>query len=59
MIKRNEEFFEWLRSTKQLDRYEAVLDISEDYTGDQKYRLDASNLLMELHKKFNLIILAN
>jgi len=48
----NPKFFDWLRENNQLDRYEAALDISEDYVGNQKYRLDASEFVSKMKKGF-------
>jgi hypothetical protein len=35
-------FFAWLTSRGELDKYEAALDISEDYSGSQTHRLAAA-----------------
>jgi hypothetical protein len=37
------EFFKWLEVEGKLDWYEAALDISQDYAGDQSIRLKASD----------------
>ena len=52
MGSRTEEFFEWARSINKLDYYEAILETSIDYAGDQKRRLEASDLLMKMDKEF-------
>lgn len=48
----DEKFFEWLRSINKLDKYEAALDISEDYAGDQEHRLEASEFLDKLRIEY-------
>ncbi len=52
----DEKFFNWLRNIGELDRYEAMLDISVEYAGDQKHRLqacdDIEKLKLEYEKSF-------
>lgn len=48
-----ETFFEWLRSIGKLDFYEAALDISMEYAGDQNYRLQACDSIDKLKKEYN------
>jgi hypothetical protein len=38
----NQKFFDWLDNNGELDKYEAALDISEDYSGSQTHRLAAA-----------------
>jgi len=45
-------FFEWLSNIKLLDKYEAALDISEDYNIDQKNRLDATEYVFRLNEQY-------
>lgn len=47
-----EEFFEWLRSINKLDAYEAMLDFSVDYAGDQELRLQATEDLHLLKMQY-------
>ena len=47
----NDQFFNWLRSRNELDKYEAALDISEDFT-DQAYRLKACDYLYNLEQEY-------
>ena len=50
------EFFEWLDSHGRLNLYEAVLDMSEDYGGDQATRLKASEDLENFYTEFKNLI---
>tara|TARA_R110000850_G_scaffold72024_12_gene158737 strand:- start:496 stop:672 length:177 start_codon:yes stop_codon:yes gene_type:complete len=52
MGNRSEEFFEWLRSINKLEIFESALETSIDFSGDQKHRLEASDLLMVLDRDF-------
>ena len=54
-MKYDEEFFEWLRSVDKLDFYEAALDMSEDYAGDQKIRLRASDDIEKLKEEYRTL----
>lgn len=47
----NDQFFNWLQSRDELDKYEAALDISEDFT-DQGYRLQACDYLYNLEQEY-------
>ena len=48
----DEDYFDWLRSVGELDRYEAMLDISVDYAGCQKHRLSACDDLDKLRTRY-------
>ena len=47
----NEEFFDWLRAKDELDRYEAALDISEDFS-DLEWRHQACDYLYNLEQEY-------
>lgn len=47
------EFFNWLKSIDKLDQYEAMLDISEDYAGDQEYRCNAYDDIEKLKWEYS------
>ena len=46
------EFFDWLESIGELDKYEALLDISEDYVIDQTSHIRASEELDEIRSRY-------
>jgi len=46
------EFFDWLKEDGSLDKYEALLDHSEDYAGDQSFRLRAVGELEIIRDRF-------
>ena len=51
--KDKQDFFKWLKETDQLDMYEAMLDTSRDYVGDQELRLMACERIEKLVKKYD------
>ena len=51
-MKDRQNFFRWLKEKDKLDMYEAMLDTSKDYAGNQKLRLMACIGIKELIKEY-------
>jgi len=53
LVTTNLTFFEWLELIKSEDRYEGLLDLSTDYGGDQKLRLQADLEIRKLQSRYS------